>query len=543
MAAVYEGREPYIFVSYSHKNADRVKPLIAQMQRRGCRVWYDTGIQGGKEWPAVIAEHIKNCSCFMLFLTPDYVQSHNCRQEIHYALKTQREILPIYLSEVELGHGLDMQLSPIHALHFEHESRSENILRGIFNVSAVRACGCDGIVPPEEKPAEKKEKPFAPILRVACAVLLIPVLLLLATLLPEGEVSETAPPESIANLNLREETMLMPVEVSLGTEIEGAFAFQTSARRKEIQTVTFLDTLADAPADAVDVSLRQNGKVKAWIVPNGELYDMYIAAEGGVYAPENAANLFAGMTNLTAINFGEAFHTETAVTMESMFYRCLDLQELDLRCFDTGLVTDMSQMFYYCEALTQLDVSTLNTANVTDMSKMFAYCHVTELDLSKFNTANVVDMSGMFKYCTQLTELELGDFETAQVTNMRSMFDYCSHLTKLDLSSFNTEQVTDMGIMFFNCASLTELNLSSFNTERVTDMGDMFYGCFKLKQLDLSGFNTWNVTNMSYMFYKCGAAENLDLSKFVFQDDVRYESFMSEGVLVDGEPWENLFAS
>ena len=35
----YMGEEPYIFVSYSHKDSERVWPIIARLQADRFRVW------------------------------------------------------------------------------------------------------------------------------------------------------------------------------------------------------------------------------------------------------------------------------------------------------------------------------------------------------------------------------------------------------------------------------------------------------------------------------------------------------------------------
>ena len=37
----YEGTQPYIFVSYAHKNDAAVLEIIGTLQSRGFRVWYD----------------------------------------------------------------------------------------------------------------------------------------------------------------------------------------------------------------------------------------------------------------------------------------------------------------------------------------------------------------------------------------------------------------------------------------------------------------------------------------------------------------------
>ena len=54
----YEGTEPYIFVSYAHKDSEAVLPIIAALQDRGFRIWYDAGIEAGTEWPEYIAEQL-----------------------------------------------------------------------------------------------------------------------------------------------------------------------------------------------------------------------------------------------------------------------------------------------------------------------------------------------------------------------------------------------------------------------------------------------------------------------------------------------------
>ena len=94
--------EPYIFISYAHRDTDRVMPLINGLRELGFRVWFDAGIEVGSEWPAFIANHLRKCSCFIALLSHNYQSSKNCCQEISYALKRNRNIIPIYLEPVEL---------------------------------------------------------------------------------------------------------------------------------------------------------------------------------------------------------------------------------------------------------------------------------------------------------------------------------------------------------------------------------------------------------------------------------------------------------
>ena len=46
----YEGAEPYVFISYSHADSERVLAIVKAMEKRGYRVWYDAGINAGQQW-------------------------------------------------------------------------------------------------------------------------------------------------------------------------------------------------------------------------------------------------------------------------------------------------------------------------------------------------------------------------------------------------------------------------------------------------------------------------------------------------------------
>ena len=135
------------------------------------------------------------------------------------------------------------------------------------------------------------------------------------------------------------------------------------AVRAYTREIRFLSTLRDAPADAIDVSQKRDGSVRAWFVGNV----LYIAANGTIYAPEDSSELFsfAGfyllepVNSLETINFGNCFDTSNVANMSGMFANCLSLTNLDLSGFDTGNVTDMSDMFAFCKNLTELDVSAL----------------------------------------------------------------------------------------------------------------------------------------------------------------------------------------
>ena len=50
----YEGQEPYVFVSYAHKDSHLVIPVLEKLHALGYRIWFDDGIAPGSEWPETL---------------------------------------------------------------------------------------------------------------------------------------------------------------------------------------------------------------------------------------------------------------------------------------------------------------------------------------------------------------------------------------------------------------------------------------------------------------------------------------------------------
>jgi len=123
MPSAYEGDKPYIFISYAHKDSERVLPAIRGLQDAGYPTWYDAGIQVGTEWPDYIAEHLLGSSLVIAFISEASIESDNCRQEIVYALDKHKHVLTVRLDEAKLKPGMEMQLNLCQSLlAFKHET-------------------------------------------------------------------------------------------------------------------------------------------------------------------------------------------------------------------------------------------------------------------------------------------------------------------------------------------------------------------------------------------------------------------------------------
>lgn len=107
---------PYVFISYAHVNQDLVLPAIQELQNQNVSLWYDRGIEAGSEWPEFVAEKVMNCTKFVLFISNAYLQSQNCKRELNFAISRKKEILSIFLEDVELSPGMEMQLGTYQAI-------------------------------------------------------------------------------------------------------------------------------------------------------------------------------------------------------------------------------------------------------------------------------------------------------------------------------------------------------------------------------------------------------------------------------------------
>ena len=225
----------------------------------------------------------------------------------------------------------------------------------------------------------------------------------------------------------------------------------TDFKNSDIVTVTFLDSTENAPADCLDISAKHDGSVLAWAVDSKKprthswkFTDVYIAADGGINGKVACDSLFSHQVSLERILFNDAFHTEEATSMNSMFRNCFSLEKLDLSSFQTQNVTDMSFMFLGCSNLASLDLRSFDTAEVTTMYNMFHSC--TSLDnpnLSSFDTSKVVEMSGMFYNCTNMRTVDIRHFDTSNVKSMRIMFRSCKNLEFLHIDGVDVSEVTD----------------------------------------------------------------------------------------------------
>ena len=136
----YEGSQPYVFVSYCHKDKTRVYPYIEMMARRGYRVWYDEGITPGDEWTENIANHLERCGVFVAFVTENSLNSHNCRREINFAVLKDKNVVSLFLDDVKLSAGMEMLLSERQGIFRSKYELAEEFIEKLASTEGLDSC-------------------------------------------------------------------------------------------------------------------------------------------------------------------------------------------------------------------------------------------------------------------------------------------------------------------------------------------------------------------------------------------------------------------
>jgi adenylate cyclase len=118
----YDGAEPYVFVCYSHEDAEVVYPELAWLRDQGINVWYDEGIPAGRNWREVVGDSLLGARHLLFYISDRSLRSDHCNREVGLALDEGKDIVPVYLRSVELTSDLKIGLNRVQALDREHDA-------------------------------------------------------------------------------------------------------------------------------------------------------------------------------------------------------------------------------------------------------------------------------------------------------------------------------------------------------------------------------------------------------------------------------------
>jgi hypothetical protein len=117
-----------LFVSYSHKDRDRVEPVVSVIEEMGRRVWMDrSDITGQTGWAGQIVRAIRECRAVVLMASPNSYTSDQVVRELYLAMNHRKTIVPIEIEPAEMPDELQYILAP-----FQHHRLSGRETREVL---------------------------------------------------------------------------------------------------------------------------------------------------------------------------------------------------------------------------------------------------------------------------------------------------------------------------------------------------------------------------------------------------------------------------
>ena len=112
----YIGDEPFVFASYAHADKLDVYPIIDYLNNMNVKIWYDEGIPVSENWLRSIALNLERCKTFLVFVSPQILNSKYVKKEISFALKKQKPFFAVHLKETTLPTELEFEMAGIQAM-------------------------------------------------------------------------------------------------------------------------------------------------------------------------------------------------------------------------------------------------------------------------------------------------------------------------------------------------------------------------------------------------------------------------------------------
>jgi len=200
---------------------------------------------------------------------------------------------------------------------------------------------------------------------------------------------------------------------------------------------------------------------------------------------------FTNCDNLTSI---PAYIPNTFTSMSLMFAGCSNLNDPNIRLWDTKNIQFLVQTFDSCDSF-NINLSTWNTSNVTSMFKTFANATSFNNNISTWNTANVVNAAQMFDNAASFNQ-NLNSWDVSKVPSLYRMF--ANSAFNGNIIAWDTSNVSNLQQTFQYCTSFNQ-PIGNWNTSKVTTMNNTFANCSSFNG-NIENWNTSNVTTFAYTF-------------------------------------------
>ena len=470
----YRGPEPYIFLSYAHKNADKVLPEIDRLRKLGYHVWYDEGIAPGNEWTNEIARALEKCAFFLVMFTPEAAASENVQNEIYYAVEDKKPFLAVHLAETKLEGGVRLQIGKKQAILKYNMSDDEYVFK------LVEALTRMGLKRAEENAAADDYHPVysstsqagktIPKKGIAAAALvLLLVIGILAVVLPKKEgkkefsenqgtsaVETTAPEVVETTYQNKAEDNSVPQTTSGMTEVSSSDEEMTEGIPADIEEFYEGGIHYRIFSDHAEV-IGYDSNVKDLKIP-GSIHGVPMTV---ISAMES---LTATQSKLETLTIQEGVKEITNYS----FANCMNLKKVTL---PNSLTSIDNMAFYYCSGLEEITIP----ENVGTIGyNAFLYC----------GSLKSVTLPPRLRTIKDAAFCSCGSIEKINIPNSVSeigpnAFSFCASLKEITIPAGVTE-IPEM--TFANCISLSKVTF----TGKIENIGeDAFNYCKSLKYIVL----------------------------------------------------------
>ncbi len=143
----YTGDEPYLFVSYSHRDVGKVYPILDALYDRKYRIWYDESCETGNDFRDELRKKIERCEAVLLFVSKSSMNSPFCGMEVIVARENNKRLFPIYLDTETIPPAFSILLANTHHVTSDDmEKLVKAMVRDLPEVTMDRLTTVDGML-------------------------------------------------------------------------------------------------------------------------------------------------------------------------------------------------------------------------------------------------------------------------------------------------------------------------------------------------------------------------------------------------------------
>jgi ferric-dicitrate binding protein FerR (iron transport regulator) len=274
---VVDKQQRYTFISYSRADKEFAIKLARELRSSGYPIWLDQfDIPAGSRWDDEVERALRECSIFMIILTPASIASMNVKDEIGFAIHYGKRILPILVEKCQVP----LRLSRFQYVDFTMKSFEDGIesakqlLTSSMNESTQKRASAGGPTTFQNKDAQAKAeaKNMPKTKRTA-----------IQPPQPDPRPKEEAQPPARRISGLRQSVLiagLIVLVIGLIAIFSSLLRLASAASNQTptpVSTATSMDTPSPSPVSSGNTNISvsgQTGSIGFVVLPDGQSRDL-----------------------------------------------------------------------------------------------------------------------------------------------------------------------------------------------------------------------------------------------------------------------------